>query len=74
MQIPKREAVKRSSELKVNQLVRDELRGLKRAGKSAVALARQTGTPCYVMEGKKMVDIAKRRPAKAKAKKKRRSA
>ena len=50
------------------------LAALKRAGKNALALARQTGTPCYVMEGNKIVDIARSRPAKAKAKKKRRSA
>ena len=64
----------RSSPLKLNKLVTDELRALKRAGKNALALARQTGTPCYVMEGSKIVDIAKRGRAKAKAKKKRRPA
>lgn len=50
------------------------LAALKRAGKNALELARQTGTPCYVMEGNKIVDIAKRGRAKTKAKKKRRSA
>ena len=50
------------------------LSALKRAGKNALALARQTGTACYVMEGSKIVDIAKRGRAKAKAKKNRRSA
>ena len=50
------------------------LAALKRAGKNALALARQTGTPCYVMEGNRIVDIAKRGRAKTKAKKKRRSA
>ena len=50
------------------------LSALKRAGKNALELARQTGTPCYVMEGNKIVDIAKRGRAKPKAKKKRRSA
>jgi hypothetical protein len=50
------------------------LLALKRAGKNALELARQSGTPCYVMEGNKIVDIARSRPAKAKAKKKRRSA
>lgn len=64
----------RTSPLKINQLVADEMRALKRAGKNALALARQTGTPCYVMEGSKIVDIAKRGRAKSKAKKKRRSA
>lgn len=66
--------MKSVSPLKVNQTVADELRALKRAAKSALALARQTGTPCYVMEGNKIVDIAKRGRAKTKAKKKRRSA
>jgi hypothetical protein len=47
---------------------------LKRAGKNALELALQTGTPCYVMEGNKIVDIAKRARAKTKAKKKRHSA
>ena len=50
------------------------LQALKRAAKNALALARETGTPCYVMEGSKIVDIAKRGRAKTKAKKKRRSA
>lgn len=52
------------------------LAALKRAAKNALALARQTGTPCYVMEGNKIVDIAKRGRAKTKTKtkKKRRSA
>ena len=50
------------------------LAALKRAAKNALALARQTGTLCYVMEGNKIVDIAKRGKAKSKSKKKRRSA
>jgi len=50
------------------------LTALKRAGKNALALAQQTGTACYVMEGNKIVDIAKRGRAKPKTKKKRRSA
>lgn len=66
--------MKRVSQLKVSQAVADELRALKRAAKNALELARQTGTPCYVMEGNKIVDIAKRGRAKTKAKKKRRSA
>ena len=57
-----------------SELADKVLIALKRAGKDALALARQTGTPCYVMEGSKIVDIAKRGRAKAKAKKKRRSA
>lgn len=64
----------RSSQSRIDQLVGDELRALKRAGKNALELARQTGTPCYVMEGNKIVDIAKRGRSKSKAKKKRRSA
>jgi diaminopimelate decarboxylase len=63
--------MRKASQLKVNQLVTDELRALKRAAKSALKLAQETGTPCYVMEGNKIVDIAKRGRAK---KKKRRSA
>ena len=55
----------------MNQLVANELRALKRAAKNALELVQQTGTPCYVMEGNKIVDIAKRGKAK---KKKRRSA
>jgi hypothetical protein len=34
---------------------------LKRAAKRALALARRTGTPCWVILDGKMVDIAKRR-------------
>ena len=66
--------MKRVSQLKVSQAVADELRALKRAAKNALELARLTGTPCYVMEGNKIVDIAKRGRTKTKAKKKRRSA
>lgn len=66
--------MKRASQLKVTQAVDDELRALQRAAKNALDLARQTGTPCYVMEGNKIVDIDKRGQAKPKAKKKRRSA
>lgn len=47
------------------------LAALRRAAKNALKLAQETGTPCYVMEGNKIVDIAKRGRAK---KKKRRSA
>jgi len=31
---------------------------LKRAARSALRLARETGTPCYVLRGGKIVDIA----------------
>ena len=34
---------------------------LKRAAKQALVLARQTGTPCWVMRDGKLVDLAKRR-------------
>ena len=34
---------------------------LTRAAKRALALARRTGTPCWVMRAGKLVDIAKRR-------------
>ncbi len=34
---------------------------LKRAAKQALALARRTGTPCWVMRDGKLVDIARRR-------------
>ena len=36
------------------------LRALERAAKNALELARRTGTACYVLEGGKIVDIAKR--------------
>ena len=34
---------------------------LTRAGQRALALARNTGTPCWVMQDGKLVDLAKRR-------------
>jgi len=34
---------------------------LTRAAKRALALARRTGTPCWVMRAGKLVDLAKRR-------------
>jgi hypothetical protein len=46
----------------------EALAALERAAKKAVELARRTGTPAYVMEGDKIVDIARRRPAKRKKK------
>ena len=39
---------------------------LKRAAKQALALARKTGTPCWVMRDGKMIDIAKRHVVAAK--------
>ena len=38
------------------------LKALRRSAKKAVAFARRTGTPAYVLEGGRIVDIA-RRPA-----------
>lgn len=37
------------------------LNALKRAAKRALELGRATGTPVYVLEGNKIVDIAKRK-------------
>ena len=42
------------------------LAALRRAAKDALDLARRTGTPCYVMENGKIVDIAKRPAQKSK--------
>jgi diaminopimelate decarboxylase len=36
---------------------------LKRAARQALALARRTGTPCWVLRAGKLVDLAKRRKA-----------
>jgi hypothetical protein len=36
-----------------------ELAAFRRAAKTALKLAKQTGTPCYVMNDGKIVDIAK---------------
>ena len=38
----------------------DALKALRRAAKKAVELARLTGTPAYVLENGRIVDIAKR--------------
>jgi hypothetical protein len=38
----------------------DALKALRRAAKKALEFARLTGTPCYVMENGRIVDIAKR--------------
>lgn len=43
---------------------------LKRAAKRALEEARRTGTACYVLEGEMLVDIAKRKPARRSAGKK----
>jgi len=36
------------------------LKALRRAAKKALELARLTGTPCFVLENSRVVDIAKR--------------
>jgi hypothetical protein len=41
-------------------MARDALKALRRAAKNAVELARLTGTPAYVLENGRIVDIAKR--------------
>jgi len=46
------------------KLVPPALKALRRAAKKAVEFARLTGTPAYVMENGRNVDIAKRRPRK----------
>jgi hypothetical protein len=43
------------------KMATDALKALRRAAKKAVALARLTGTPAYVLENGRIVDIAKRR-------------
>jgi hypothetical protein len=40
------------------------LNALRRAAKNALELARRTGTPAYVLEDGKIVDIAKRGKSK----------
>jgi hypothetical protein len=42
------------------------LKALRRAAKNAISLARSTGTPAYVMENGRIVDIAKRPVEKTK--------
>ncbi len=44
------------------------LAALERAAVKAVELARRTGTHAYVLEGDKIVDVARRRPGKRKNK------
>ncbi len=48
----------------------DPLPAFERAAKKALEEARHTGTPCYVLEGGKLVDIAKRTPKRRAAAKK----
>jgi len=42
------------------KMAQDALKALRRAAKNAVELARLTGTPAYVLENGRIVDIAKR--------------
>ena len=44
----------------------DALPAFERAAKNALELAMRTGTACYVLEGGKIVDIAKRARRKRK--------
>jgi hypothetical protein len=49
------------------------LKALRRAAKKAVELAQITGTPAYVLENGRIVDIAKRGMSRAKRSKTRRT-
>jgi diaminopimelate decarboxylase len=51
--------VKRKRSANDDELADGVLRALRRAAKKAVEFARQTGTPCYVLENGKIVDIAR---------------
>jgi hypothetical protein len=44
------------------------LKALKRAARKAIELARQTGTPAYVMDGNKIIDAARQPRGKRKKK------
>ncbi len=41
-------------------MAKDALKALRRAAKKAVELARLTGTPAYVLQNGRIVDVAKR--------------
>ncbi len=45
--------------------LRGALPALRRAARDALRLARQTGTPCYIMRDGKIVNIAGNRPARS---------
>ena len=53
--------MKRKSSSSTKEPVPDALKALRRAAKKAVELARLTGTPAYVLENGRIVDIAKRK-------------
>ncbi|HLW68186.1 MAG TPA: hypothetical protein VKS79_22910 [Gemmataceae bacterium] len=55
--------MKARSNANSNHSLPPALNALRRAAKKAVGFARRTGTPAYVLEGGKIVDIASR-PAK----------
>ncbi len=53
--------MKRKAPSSAKEPVPDALKALRRAAKKAVELARMTGTPAYVLENGRIVDIAKRK-------------
>ena len=53
--------MKRKAPSIAKEPVPDALKALRRAAKKAVELARMTGTPAYVLENGRIVDIAKRK-------------
>jgi hypothetical protein len=53
--------MKRKAPSIAKEPVPDALKALRRAAKKAVELARLTGTPAYVLENGRIVDIAKRK-------------
>jgi hypothetical protein len=52
--------VKTKPELKRQETEPAALKALRRAAKKAVELAQLTGTPAYVLENGRIIDIAKR--------------
>jgi hypothetical protein len=53
--------MKRKASSSAKEPVPDALKALRRAAEKAVELARLTGTPAYVLENGRIVDIAKRK-------------
>jgi len=51
-----------------SQEVQDTLRALRRAARRALELGIKTGTPVYVVEDGKLVDLTKRKRPRTKAK------
>jgi hypothetical protein len=58
--------VKAKRDLKAKKTADGVLKALRRAAKKAVELARLTGTPAYVLENGRMIDIAKQTKKKQK--------